>query len=145
MPVTAQVIGHGSQLSLDTTVPATGIPGDTWLPIEGVSSIDLGSNKIDTIDTTDLTTSGTTKKFIGGLEDPGDISLKFNLIPGDSSQASFQAAKDSTLHWFQIVYPGAVRTIRFQGIITGIDESIPDDKIPTWSAKIKVSGPKTYS
>jgi hypothetical protein len=139
-----QVIGHGSKLELDTSNPANGSSGDTWTTIAGTTSVDLGSNKVDTHDNTDMGTTGTKRTFIPGLENEGDISVKLNAIPGDASQALLYSAK-GVLSYFKIIYPGAVRTIAFQGIITSVDESIPDDKLPTLTAKIQVSGPKTYS
>jgi hypothetical protein len=139
-----QVIGHGAKLELDTSNPANGTSGDTWTQILGTTSIDLGSNKVDTHDNTDLGTPGTKRTFIPGLENEGDISVKINVIPGDATQTTLVAAK-GVLSYFKVIYPGAVRTIVFQGIITSIDESIPDDKLPTLTAKIQVSGGKTYS
>jgi hypothetical protein len=87
---------------------------------------------------------GNFKQFIAGLEDPGEISAKFNVIPGDTTQAALIAAKDGTTHTFMVSYPGNVRTITFSGIITGLDESIQDDKPATFALKVKVSGAKTY-
>jgi Lambda phage tail tube protein, TTP len=141
-----QVIGHGTQLELDTSIPANGTSGDTWLTISGVTSVDLGSNKVDTHDNTDMGTAGKVRTFIDGLENAGDISVKMNVKPGDATQTALTTAKDAGgLHYFKVIYPGAVRTCVFQGIITSIDEAIPDDKLPTQTAKIQISGPKTWS
>jgi predicted secreted protein len=136
-----QVIGHGSQLELGVVNAGT----TTYTAIEGVTSIDFGSNKIDTVDNTDMGTTGTTRTFISGLENPGDLSAKINVVPGDTTQAALIAAKGLGVQVFKAIYPGAVRTVSFSGIITSIDESIPDDKLPTYSVKIQVTGPKTYS
>lgn len=133
-----QTIGHGSQLQL-----GSGGGGETFTSINGVMSIDFGSNKVETPENTDMGTTGTKRTFIGGLEDPGDVSVKLNVIPGDSTQASLHAAKDSAQHDFKVIAPGAVFTRAFSGIISSFDLSIPDDKIPTITVKIKVSGPIT--
>lgn len=129
----SQTIGHGTQFELQV--------GSTYTPIEGVTGADFGSNKVDALDNTDMGTSGTTRTYIGGLENPGDLSVKMNVIPADSSQAALFTAKDGTVHNFKVIYPGAVRTRTFSGIITSIDESVPDDKLPTYTCKIQVSGP----
>ena len=139
-----QQIGHGSQLELDTTAGATGASGDTWLGISGVMSIDFGSNKVDTIDVTDMGTTGTARVYIPGLEDAGDVAVKVNVKLGDASQTSLRAAK-GVLSYFKAIFPGAVQTVVFQGIVTSIDLSDPDDKIPTWSVKIKISGAPVYT
>lgn len=139
MSSNSQVIGHGSQLELGTSGATP-----TYTATNGVTSIDLGSNKIDTHDNTDMGSTGTTRTFIPGLENPGDISVKLNVIPGDATQAALDTAKGLLLP-FKAIYPGAVRTISFSGIITSIDESIPDDKLPTKTVKIQVSGTKVNS
>ena len=135
----SQTIGHGSKLQL-----GSGGGSETFTTINGVVSIDLGSNKIDTVDNTDLGTIGP-RTFVGALEDSGDITAKVNVIPGDVTQTSLFTAKDGAAHDWKIVYPGATRTISCAGIITSIDESIPDDKLPTYTLKIKISGANTNS
>ena len=135
MAGSAQIIGHGSKLELDAAVTTT----------NGILSIDFGSNKVDTHDNTDMGTTGTARTFVGGLENSGDISAKFNIIPGDASQATLRAAKDGQIHTFKAIYPGAVRTRTFSGIITSYDEAIPDDKLPTFTIKIQITGPITDS
>jgi predicted secreted protein len=137
----SQTIGHGSQLELGNGAGGSEI----FQPIAGVMSIDLGSNKVDTHDVTDMGTAGTTRVFIGGLENSGDISAKLNVKPGDVSQLALFTAKDGLVHNFKTIYPGAVRTIAFAGIITSLDESVPDDKVPTLTVKIQITGPKTFS
>lgn len=141
----AQVIGHGSSLEFDTTVPPTGITGDTWAILAGVNSIDFGSNKIDTIDNTDMLTSGVQRTFISGLENSGDVSLKINVKPGDTTQSQFRALKNAGIQYFKAIYPGGTQTVAFTGLVTSIDLSIPDDKLPTWTAKIQISGLPVYT
>lgn len=139
--MSGQVIGHGTTFALETSVG----PPAVYESILGVNGVDFGSNKVDTVDNTDMTTSGNQRTYIGGLENSGDITAKFNVKPGDATQAALRAAKDSTVHGFQVTYPGAVRTRTFSGIITSIDESIPDDKLPTFTVKIQITGPITDS
>lgn len=140
----AQIIGHGSTLQIDTTVGGTGIAGDTWTTVAGITTMGLGSDKVDTHDNTDLGTTGIHRSYISGLQDDGDVSVKMNVVPGDASQLAFLTGKAKPI-FYKIVYPGAVRTIAFQGILVSIDEEIPDDKLPTFSGKIKITGAKIYS
>jgi hypothetical protein len=135
MAETAQVIGHGSKLQL-----GDGATPEVFTDTEGVLSVDFGSNKIDTVDNTDMGAVGTTRTFTEGLEDPGDVTVKINVKPGNVSQAALHAAKGAGIKNFQAVAPGAAFTRAFAGIITSFDLSIPDDKLPTVTVKIKVSG-----
>lgn len=135
-----QTIGHGSKIQIGDG----GSPTEVFAEIAGVSSIDFGSNKIDTVDNTDMGTAGNLRTFVSGLEDPGDVTVKINVKPGDTTQASLWAAKGTTKN-FKVAYPGGIRQIAFAGLVTSIDEAIPDDKLPTWTAKIKVSGAKTVT
>lgn len=134
----AQTIGHGSQFEVNTT-------GATYVVVAGCQSGAFGSNKVDTLDTTDLGTSGSSRTFLGGLENPGDFSAKFNLLPGDATQGNLVTLKDGTVHNFKFITPGATATYSFSGVITSIDRDIPDDKLMTMTCKIQISGPITIS
>jgi hypothetical protein len=128
------IIGHGSTL---TVIGPTGT--STVNAAVACLSIDFGSNKVDTPETTDMLTPGTTKVFIPGLENSGDVSVKYNVKPGDPGQAALATAKGQ-IYDFKVTYPGNVRTRVFTGIVNSIDESIPDDKAATKSAKIQING-----
>jgi predicted secreted protein len=130
-------IGHGTVFNL--------ISGSTTTPINGVLSFDFGSNKVDTLDTTTMSTSGNARSYQGGLEDPGDATLKLDYLPTDTSQATLYTAKDGTVHSFSVVWPAAISTETFSGIITSIDKSGPDDKLVTLSVKIKLTGARTLA
>jgi hypothetical protein len=131
------LIGHGTIFNL--------VAGSTSTPIAGVQSVDFGSDKVDTLDTTSMSTTGIARTFIGGLEDTGDVSVKLEYLPTDTSQAALIAAKDGASHNFSVVYPAAIATETFSGIITSIDKSVPDDKVATLSVKIKLTGPRTIA
>lgn len=133
-----ELIGHGLQFELNTT-------GSTYVAIAGTTSVDFGSNKVDTLETTNTGTSGTTRTYTGGLENPGDVSVKLNLLPADATQADLYAAKDGTVRNFKAALAGAVATYAFSGIITSIDRSLPDEKLCTLTCKIQISGPITIS
>ena len=131
------IIGHGSKLTLLGPVGGTA----TTLALACLS-IDTGSNKVDTPDTTDMLTSGTARVFTPGLENPGDVTVKYNANPTDTAQLGLSAAK-GVLSNFKITYPGSTWVETFEGIVTSVDENIPDDKPITRTAKIQISGPKT--
>lgn len=134
----AQKIGHGSALQLGDGAT----PTEVFTSIVGVTQISFGSGKVDTIDTTEMLTAGTTRIYDDGLEAPGDVTVKLNIKPGDTTQTSLFTAKAAGgTHNFKVVYPGTVKTRAFAAIIVSIDEDIPDDKLPTYSLKLQVSGP----
>jgi hypothetical protein len=135
----SQSIGHGSLFEIDA------LTNGTFTPIAGVLDISFGSNKVDAHDNTAMDTTGTSRTFLGGLENPGDVTVKVNVKPGDTSQALLASCKDGLLRHMKAIYPGAVRTKAFDGIILSVDESIPDDKLPTYSVKIQITGPVTIT
>lgn len=133
------IIGHGSKL-----VIVGPVGGDALVLSVACLSIDPGSNKIDAPDTTDMLTAGQTRVFTPGLENPGDVTIKYNSNPVDTGQAGLIAAKGIP-YLFYIEYPGAVWYEYFEGIVVSVDESVPDDKPITRTAKIQKSGPTTQS
>ena len=134
------LIGHGSVLEIE------GPTGGTQLvtPLQvACLSIDPGSNKVDTPDVTDMLTPGTQRQYVPALENPGDVSIKFNYKPGDAGQAGLLATK-GVLTNFKIVAPTPSTWNRaFSGILQSVDFSFPDDKPITGSAKIQISGAVT--
>ena len=131
-------IGHGSTFVLND-VPATPVT------VAGVTSVEFGSSSGQALDSTDFGTSGNRRTYQGGLVDEGDVTVKGNYIPGDATQTSLLGYFDGGTHDFKVVYPGAVATETFSGIVTAFDKSIPDDKFPEFTCKIKVSGTRTIS
>lgn len=128
----SNTIGHGSQFEVNTT-------GATYVAVAGCLSGAFGSDKVDALDSTDMGTSGTARVFTPGLENPGDYTAKFNLLPGDATQAYLESMKGA-VHNFKHIYPGATSTKTFAGIITSVDYDFPDDKLATMTAKIQISG-----
>ena len=144
--ISPQVIGHGSQLVMGTATPAGGAwsgTGESTTPtiVAGLATIDFGSNKVDTIDSTDMGTPGTVRTYVPGLENPGDVSVKLNVKPGDPTQAALHLAKGGGAFDFKAIAPGTAFTRAFSAIVTSWDLSIPDDKLPVVTVKLQVTGP----
>lgn len=139
MPANPQKIGHGASLSYS-------VDGTTYTPIPGVTSVDFGSSKADTVDVTAMDTAGVTRTFIGGLFDAGDCTAKLNVIPGDTSQAAVRAyLGDGIAHQFQYKDSGAIETHTFNAVVVSMDMSVPDDKQATYSLKLKIAGTITVT
>lgn len=134
----APIIGHGQQFEVNTTE-------STYVAIAGLISVDPGSNKVDALDSTDCGTAGFNRTFVGGLQNSGDYSLKFNYLPGDATQNDLRTFEDGTVHNFKWILPNGAQSRQFSGIITSIDMGSPDDKLITFTVKIQVSGPQTDS
>lgn len=134
------LIGHGTVLEI--LGPTGGTQLGTPAPITCLS-VDPGSDKVDTPDVTDMGTTGTTRVYTPGLENPGDVSFKFNYKPGDAGQTALMVTK-GVLTNFKLTAPSPSTWVRtFSGILTGVDFTFPDDKPITGSGKIQVSGPVT--
>lgn len=131
------LIGHGSTLTILGPTGTTSVN----TPLACIS-IDFGSNKIDMPEVTDMASPGMQKAFISGLENPGEVSIKYNVKPGDPGQLALVAAK-GVVYDYKVAYPGNVRVRAFSGILSGLDESIPNDKAATKAAKIQITGPVT--
>ncbi|HZP06774.1 MAG TPA: fibronectin type III domain-containing protein [Terracidiphilus sp.] len=132
-------IGHGSKLVIVGPVGGSNVN----LNLD-CTSISRGSNKIDTPENTSMLTAGNVKTYQGAMEAPGDVTAKFNSNPLDAAQAALIAAK-GLLYNFQIVWPGSIWFLSFEGIVQGDDEEFPDDKLITGTAKIQISGPVVRS
>jgi hypothetical protein len=131
-------IGHGSQLKVGDGVT----PTEGFTAVNGVISISDGSDKADILDSTDMGTSGNHRTFVGGLVDEGDVTVKMNLIPGDTTQTGLRALKGTTNNYQVVDIAG--ETAKFAGILQSFTKDRPDDKFMTITAKIKISGVVTY-
>ncbi len=135
------IIGHGSKFELGS---GSGSP-ETFTEIDGVLSIELGSSKVDTVDSSTMKDTSRARSYIAGREDAGEYTVKGNFLPGNTSQVALRTAKDSAAHNFKAIYPGAVATESFSGIVTSFDITNPDDKNVEFTCKVKVSGEITIS
>jgi hypothetical protein len=128
------LIGHGSKLTI------VGPLGTTTVNLDlDCISIDPGSNKVDTPESTSMLTPGITRTYEPGLEDPGDVTVKFYFVPGDPTYLALIAAKGKKYD-YKIVYPSNVWVESFSGIAQGVDKNVPDDKNITCTVKIKKLG-----
>jgi hypothetical protein len=128
------IIGHGSKLVI--VGPHGGSPVNADLDCQ---SINTGSNKVDTPESTSMLSAGTSRTYEPGLEDAGEITVKFFFDPSDAGQAALYAAKGKKFD-YKIVYPGGMWEEVGVGIAQGHDTDVPDDKNITRSVKIKKTG-----
>jgi hypothetical protein len=131
-------IGRGAVLKIGNGEPTT----ETFTIIEGATNWAKGSSKADSLDTTDMQSTGS-RTFIPGLKDQGEFSFDVNLAPGDVSQGKLRTAFGQTVNW-EFVDQEDFETMKFSGFLTSIDGTYPLDKLTTGSFKIKISGEVTY-
>ena len=115
-----------------------------WTKIASIMKIGGPDSKRDTIDTTDLDTTGGYRTFIGGLRDGGGIKLtmKFGRDTFEIMRDDFES---DDLQDYEIVLPDDEHTsFHFQGLVTEIPLTI-DEKLVMADVTIKISGPITIN
>jgi len=130
----AAITGNGTQFSWDTD------------DIGQVQSLSGPSMSVATIDTTDI--AGTSKTFIAGMVDGGEISLEVAYDP-DSDDTEYHTEmttdfaegteKAWKITWSDGSFVGA------QGILTSFSASASIDDKVTASFAIKVTGAVTFT
>lgn len=132
-------IGHGAVLALGNGAT----PSEVFAPIAGATNFAKGSSKVDSLDTTDMNTSGS-RTFIPGLKDMGEFTFDVNLLPGETSQTALRAAFGTTKNW-QFTDSQNYETAKFSAFLTSADGTYPLDKLTTGSFKMKISGDIEYT
>jgi predicted secreted protein len=97
----------------------------------------------ETLDCTNLNTTGGYKEFIGGMRDGGVVAIEGNFVAGDTNgQIGLQTDFDGeTAQSFVVVFPTAVTaTWTFTGVVTKFETSFEvNNKVP-FSSEIKITG-----
>ena len=109
-----------------------------FTPIAQITDFSAFSGAASVIDTTNL--DSTAKEKLMGLQDFGQVSLSFNVIPNDAGQVALEAAKASrALTDFKLVLSDGY-TYSFSGFVLSKSLSgAVDDKV-SGSATIEISG-----
>src|SRR6476646_3912699 len=83
--------------------------------------------KVDMKDATNMSSVGQVKEIIAGLEDPGQVQITFNWIPGDPQHALVLADKSNkTLKNWKIVLPAETgKTWSFAGYVSSFEPNYP--------------------
>ncbi|HEY3972319.1 MAG TPA: phage tail tube protein [Candidatus Sulfotelmatobacter sp.] len=136
--------GAGSSLQ-------TSPDGVTYTPIAQVKMIKPSGAKLKTGDITNLsspTTSGgvVVDEFIPTTMDPGTYDLTGITDPGNSTYFNLMTLQETaTLEYFKLVLPDT-SNFKFQGYLTDFTPADIDVSKPIeFTAKIKVSGPSTFT
>jgi predicted secreted protein len=116
---------------------------ETFTAIASVTNIQGPGLSRNTIDVTAHDSPDNHMEFIGGLIDPGEVSLDINYDPAvhDTLVADLE---DEDPRNYQVVFPNGA-TWAIKAIMTGFEPGAPiDDKLAA-TAAFKVSGKPTIS
>lgn len=136
--MTTAIETQGTVLAIET---ATGV----FTPIARINDFSAFSGSASVIDTTSL--DSTAKEKLMGLQDFGQVSINFNVIPDDAGQVALEAAKASrTLKNFKLTLNDADdTTYAFSGYVLSKTLNGAVDQKLTGSATIEISGAVTVS
>jgi predicted secreted protein len=121
--------------------------------IAEVKKVDFTGGKADTADVTNMDSTGAYREFLPTLLDAGELSFDGNYLGNvDTTQAELQSTFDSqVLSNWKIVLPtppGELTsrgTWTFKAYVTSFDPQFPTDKEASFTAKLKITGPRTFT
>ena len=117
----------------------------TFAPIAQITDFSAFGGSASVIDTTNLDSDA--KETLMGLQDFGQVSFSFNVIPSDAGQVALEAAKASrALTEFKLVLNDAAHTTySFSGFVLSKSMSGGVEQAVTGSVTIEVSGTVTVA
>ena len=135
---------YGSKLQL-----GDGAVSEAFTDIAELLELTPPSESRDDIDVSNHQSASSTKEFIPGWRDPGEVTFKANWLPTNSTQNSTTGLRsiynDNVNHNWKIILPGSILTISFAGHLSALETELPLDGQGQLSGTIKVSGAITYS
>lgn len=89
----------------------------------------------------------TSKEFVGGLRDGGEITLQLNLAPTNPNHLQFQTDLGAAItRNYQIALPDSPSTlIDFAAFVTAFGPSLATNTLATAAVTLKVTGDVVYS
>ena len=117
---------------------------ENFTTIAEVRSIAGPTLSNDILDVTNHDSQGGVREFKAGLTDPGDLTFDLNFQPAepthDDLTGTLSLLISKAVRNFQLVFPGAIRTWGFAGIMTGHPVNFPIDDVLTANVTLKVTG-----
>ncbi|MFG2670485.1 phage tail tube protein [Streptomyces sp. NPDC048445] len=113
---------------------------EVFTAIANLTNVDDGGRTRTTIDVTAHDSPNQYMEFVGGLIDPGEVTVDINYDPAvhDVLEADLE---DTDPRNYQIVFPDtAETTFSFAAVMTGFSKSAPYDDKLSGSLTFKVSG-----
>jgi hypothetical protein len=134
------MIGYGSTFAVETAA-SSGV----YTTLSEVKDITPPSQSVDVIDVTHMGSLSSTREFIQGLTDPGEVSLTMNFVPSSVTDAFILAWRTSRqTRSCKITFPNSV-IWTFNGFVTGYDPSAPNEGLMEATLTCKVTSSVSVS
>ncbi len=117
--------------------------GSAWVSIGEVLTISGPNMSRETIDVTNLASTGGYREFIASFRDPGTVSfnMNFNRSDYDTMKTDFES---DVVQDYEIMLPDTDNTsLEFSGLVTELPLDISGDSQITCNVSIKVTGQVT--
>jgi predicted secreted protein len=115
--------------------------------IEEIETIGGPSQKVGTVDVTNMDSPSQYAEYIAGIIEGGEVTLSGNWINSTAQKAVLAALGGASSAW-SILNPGtqpAAGHWNWNGFVSAFNPEAKHDKQLTFSFTIKVNGPVTYS
>ena len=111
-------------------------------PVSEINSITGPGKSRDTIDVTRLEDTDGYRQFIGGLCNPGTVTLNMNYTPEGYALLNGDFESDDLVE-YSIEMPDGKGTFTFNALVTEVPVSIPIGDKVTVDVTLQISGPVT--
>jgi hypothetical protein len=112
-----------------------------------ITSIKGPGAKVDVIQASSMSSPSQTKEKIPGLEDPGQVQITVNWVPGDPQHALLLADKSNKRvgNW-KVVLPSSIgKTWSFTGFITAFEPDYQLEGLVVTTITVEITGPATLA
>lgn len=140
MTASAAMIGAGTTFEVETAAGS-----GTYTALSEITDITPPSSSVDIVDVTHMESPNLTREFISGWNDPGEVSLDMNFVPGSTTD-------DFIIAWrlggerrsARITFPNLV-VWTFDAFVTGYTPAIPNEDKLTATLTCKVTSSTVVS
>jgi predicted secreted protein len=113
----------------------------TFTTIAGVTELSGPSLSLNTIESTDMDSTGGYREFVGGLIDGGEVSVTINYDNHTTHRSLLQDLTTRAVRTFRITIPTTPATVwTFTALVSGFTPSTPVDDKSTASITLKLTG-----
>ena len=122
--------------------------GGTYTTVAYVQNISGPSFSMDTVETSNHSSTSGWRTFVPGLIDGGEVTLDLLFDPSAATQMNstglLSELTGRTIEGFRIIWPNLVE-FAFDGLVTAFEPGAPFEDALTGSATIKVTGAITIA
>jgi hypothetical protein len=137
----AAMIGYGTKIEIETVAGTL-----VYTELAEVKAANKPSATTDQVEITTMSSPDTTKEFISGLADRGEIALTMNWVPGGTTDLFFETWREggNERRYVKITTPNS-KIYTFQAFILDYTGSIPVGDAMEAEVSLKVAGSVTRS